>query len=190
MSELEEITLVTQPSKEQLNERQLVDYKCQRTDCLQWLLHFGKNPEQAEGYAFETVRARASRMDMFYRWVWEQEGGYVADVTHDQADEYMKYVAYRDTSNVDKANHQKAVKMLFKWRKYQHGLSPWEPSITFSTANGASQPRDYLTLTERRKLREAALEDGSIPAYNDLSPEERDRWRRTLLNGSRSRRRM
>lgn len=73
MSELDELTLVTQPAKKYLNQRQLVDYKSQRTDCLQWLLHFGKNPDKVEGYAFETVRARASRMDMFYRWVWDQE---------------------------------------------------------------------------------------------------------------------
>ena len=180
MSELDELTLVTEPAKQQLNQRQLVDYRSQRTDCLQWLLHFGKNPDKVEGYAFETVRARASRMDMFYRWVWDQEERYVADVTHDHADEYMKYLAYRDTSNVDKANHQKAVKMLFKWRQHEHGLDPWTPSITFSTDNGASQPRDFFTLPERRNLREAALEYGSIPGYNDLTPEERDRWRAHL----------
>lgn len=180
MSDLEDLTLVTEPTEEQLNKRQRIDYESQRSDCLRWLLHFGKNPEHADGYAYETVRARASRMDMFYRWVWEHEDRYVADVTHDHADEYMKHLAYRDTSNVDKANHQKAVKMLFKWREHEHGLDSWQPSITFSTSNSASQPRDFLTLSERRKLREAALEYGSIPGYNDLSPDERDRWRAYL----------
>lgn len=180
MGELEDLTLITGPSENQLNQRQLVDYKAQRTDCLQWLLQFGKTPDKVEGYAFETVRARANRMDMFYRWVWEQEGRYVADVTHEHADAYMQHLAYRDTSNADKANHQKAVKMLFKWREHEHGLNSWQPSLTFSTANGASQPRDFLTLAERRQLREAALEYGSIPCYNDLSPDARNRWRAHL----------
>ncbi|WP_049971091.1 hypothetical protein [Haladaptatus cibarius] len=110
MSNLDGLTIVSGVSEQQLNRRQLVDYRSQRTDCLNWLLHFGKNPVHVEGYAFETVRARANRMDIFYRWVWEQEGRYVSDVTHDHADEYMKFLAYKDTSNVDKANHQKAVK--------------------------------------------------------------------------------
>lgn len=180
MSRIDELTLISGPSEDCLNERQLVDYRSQRIDCLEWLLRFGKDPKQVEGYAFETVRARANRMDMFYRWVWDQEDRYVADVTHDHADAYMKHQAYRDTSNVDKANHQKAVKMLFKWREHEHGLKPWEPSITFSTADSASQPRDFFTLDERRQLRDAALEYGSIPGYNDLSPDERDQWRAYL----------
>lgn len=180
MSELADITLVTEPSAQSLNKRQEVDYRAQREACLSWLLQFGKSPDQAEGYAFETVRNRASRMDMFYRWVWENEGRYVATPTRGHADAYMKSLAYRDTSNVDKANHQKAVQMLLKWREYEHGIDEWEPEITFSTTDSASQPRDYFTREERSQLREAALEYGSIPGYSDLSPPERERWRKYL----------
>ncbi|MDS0474687.1 hypothetical protein NDO75_06790 [Natrinema sp. 1APR25-10V2] len=102
MSDLDGITLVTGPAEEYLNERQLTDYRTQRANCLRWLLHFGKDPEHVEGYAFETVRARSSRMDMFYRWIWNTEDRYVAAPTHEHADAYMKELAYRDTSNADK----------------------------------------------------------------------------------------
>ena len=50
-----------------MNNRQLLDYRSQREDYLEWLLTLGKRPEQAEGYAFQTVKNRAYRMDMFYR---------------------------------------------------------------------------------------------------------------------------
>ncbi|WP_251328495.1 hypothetical protein [Haloplanus pelagicus] len=56
MTDLDGITVVTEPSEESLNERQLSDYRSQREDCLKWLLTFGKNPDKVEGYAFETVR--------------------------------------------------------------------------------------------------------------------------------------
>jgi len=180
MSELDGIKLVTAPSTEYLNDRQLSDYRSQRTACLRWLLRFGKDPDHVEGYAFETVRARASRMDMFYRWVWETESQYVASPTHDHADEYMKALAYRDTSNADKSNHQKAVQMIFKWREHEHGINTWQPAISFSTSDSASQPKDFFTREERSRLRDAALEYGSVPGYNDLSPAARDRWRAYL----------
>lgn len=92
MSELDEITLVTAPAIDLLNERQLTDYRGQRADCLRWLLHFGKDPDHVEGYAFETVRARANRMDRFYRCVWKTEDQYVAAPTHDHADAYMESI--------------------------------------------------------------------------------------------------
>jgi integrase len=51
-----------------------------------------------------------------------------------------------------------------------------EPEIPFSEDTD-NQPKDYLTKEERTKIREAALEYGSIPAYNTVTPEERSRWK-------------
>ncbi|MFB6299041.1 MAG: tyrosine-type recombinase/integrase [Halobacteriales archaeon] len=180
MIPLDEITVVSGPSEQMLNQRQVVDYRTERENCLNWLLTLGKNPERAEGYAFQTVKARANRMDMFYRWVWKQEESYVANIKHHHAEEYLRHLASKDTSNADKANHLKAVKMLFKWRHHEHGLDHWSPSMSFYRDDSASQPRDFLTQEERSKIREAALQYGSIPAYNDLTPEQRDRWKTYL----------
>ena len=93
---------------------------------------------------------------------------------------YMGALAYRDTSNADKANHQKAVRMLFKWRAHEQGCQHWSPSITFSSADSASQPRDYFTQDERSRLREAALEYGSVPVSEEVSASEREHWRAHL----------
>lgn len=180
MSAMDEVKLVPKPSKEQLNERQLVDYEQHRTEMIQWMLHLGKDPEKAEGYALETVKARASRIDIFYRWVWEQEDGYTTNITPAHADEYTKKMAYSDYSEKYKANSVTALKMLFKWRHHELGEPMWEPEYTFNQNDGASQPRDYLTKEERKKIREAALEYGSIPSYSNLNSEQRDRWKTYL----------
>ena len=179
MDELDELPVVTNASKEYLNPRQLLDYRNEREDCLEWLLTFGKRPAEAEGYAVGTIKPGAYRMDRFYRFVWEQEGGYTANVSHDHADAWMKHLARGDASATNKRNSQKAVKRLFKWREHEHGRSAWDPDITFA-ADSSTNPRDYLTRDERSAVREAALEYGSVPKYNNHSPSERDRWKQYL----------
>ena len=70
------VKLVTEPSAGYLNERQLLDYRSERRDCIEWLLAVGKNPDKAEGYAHGSVDPRSRRMAIFYRWIWEYEDGY------------------------------------------------------------------------------------------------------------------
>ncbi len=94
---LDGIKLVPEPSEKLLNERQYLDYRNEREQCLEWLLTFGKDPEKAEGYAKTTVSNRAYRMDQFYRWVWEYEDGYTTNPTHEHADEYQRYLAGTDS---------------------------------------------------------------------------------------------
>lgn len=177
---LEGITVLTEPSKEILNERQQVDYRDQREQCLEWLLVFGKDPKKADGYARTTVSNRAHRMDQFYRWVWDQEGGYTTTVTHEHADAYLRYLARLEHSNAHKDNCKKAVQMIFKWREHEHGLDEWNPELSFSTGNTTTTPRDYLTREERSQIREAALSHGSVPAYRSVDAEDRDKWKAYL----------
>jgi site-specific recombinase XerD len=179
MSLPEAVPVVTQPATEFLNQRQLVDYRAEREDCLSWLLALGKNPDKAVGYALGTVKPRAYRMDQFYRWVWSRDDGYTAQVTVDDADDWMKSLAQSDYSGTHRTNCQKAAKMLFKWREHERGAGSWDPEITFTTSRG-SNPKDYLTKDERSQIRNAALEYGSIPEYSNLSSSERDRWKQHL----------
>ena len=86
MVDLSDITLVPEPSRNQLNERQLVDYRAEREDCLKWLLAVGKAPERGEGYAMGTVKPRVHRMNQFYRWLRTAEDGCTTQLTHDHAD--------------------------------------------------------------------------------------------------------
>ena len=180
MVDFTEITLIPGPSREILNQREIVDYENHREEYLSWLLTFGKNPDHAEGYALATISKRAYRIDQFYRWVWGEEDGYTTNVTHDHADRWIKELAYGDYSNHHKSNSQKALKMLFKWQHHERGGDLWDPSLTFSSSGSANNPRDFLTREERTKIREAALEYGAIPGYDDLTPDARDRWKAHL----------
>jgi site-specific recombinase XerD len=180
MSRVDELTPLPAPSEEYLNKRQVLDYRAQREDCLDWLLTVGKKPAESAGYAFKTVESRAYRMDMFYRWVWKQEDGYTTALTHGHADSWLEYLARADKSNAHKDNCRKALQMLYKWRHHEYGDKPWTPDLSFSTDNGTTTPRDYLTEAERSDVREAALEYGSVPTYSNLSPDQRSRWKAYL----------
>jgi len=175
---LDDLPVTTEQSRSYLNQRQLQDYRAQRRACFRWLLSAGKDPESLDGYAKTTVKTRGYRMDQFYRWVWEQQGGYTANATPTHADQWMHHLAETDLSGTHKSNCQKSVRMLLKWRHHEHGISMWDPELTFSDSR--TQPRDYLTREERQAVRDAALEYGTVPAYDSLAPAERDRWRRHL----------
>ncbi|SEV98206.1 tyrosine-type recombinase/integrase [Natrinema salifodinae] len=174
------VPVVSSPVEERLDERQLVDYREYKRDLLKWLHHLGKNPDHAEGYAETTVRQVSYKVDKFYRWLWNEEG-YTTSATPDDADDYMRHLVYSDTeySTGHKASSQKCLKRLFKWRRHELGEEvEWEPTHSFSP--DASQPRDYLTVEERKLIREAALEYGSVPSYSALDPQERQSWKRYL----------
>jgi site-specific recombinase XerD len=175
----EKLTAVPEPTEAYLNHKQLMDYRSEREEALTWLLTFGKDPKQADGYAVSTLKTQAYRMDQFYRWVWEREGGYTVQLSHEHADEWMQKLAQDDYSSTHKANCQKALKMLFKWWANERNGSLWEPEITFSDS-GHSKPKDYLTNDERQQIRNAALEYGDIPSYSNLSPGERPKWKQYL----------
>jgi integrase len=179
-SSIQGISLIPQPTENRLTQRQKADYEEHRRSFLNWLINIGKNPSKGEGYAKETVRGRSCRVDQFYRWVWSEEGRYTTTVTHDHADTYMEELAYGDTSQDNKANKMKSLKTLFRWRAYKFGEEEWEPQITFSNDTSTTNPKDYLTIEERKQLREAVLNYGTVPSYNAITPEERDRWKEHL----------
>ena len=179
-SEIEGIPIVTGPVQETLDGRELVDYCEYKTGLIRWLLYVGKDPTHAEGYAEATIQALTYRIDQFYRWLWDNRK-YTTEATAADADEYLQSLVYsnRDYSTGHLASMQKCLKRLFKWRRHELGETvEWEPTHSFSP--NSSQPRDYLTVEERRRIREAALEYGSVPAYTALSPEERSGWKAYL----------
>lgn len=173
---VEGVPVVSEKSEAILSQRQLTDYVEYKQELLQWLLRVGKHPRKAEGYAEATVKQVTYKTDCFYRWVWDEVDRYTTAVTPTHADEYMEEVAVSDDTNSHKATVQKCLKRLFKFRRYKLGEDvEWEKSYSFHEP--MDQPRDFLTVEERRQIREAALELGSVPAYNGLTPEERDGWK-------------
>ena len=176
MVDLDAIPAITDRHADHLNERQLLDYQSYRNELLEWLLVMGENPDSVGGYAYSTVQKSAHRIDSFHAFVWEKRG-YTTTVTPEDADEFMKELAYSDHSSNHKSNTQKAVKRVFKFREHKRGGDSWNPEITFSSDEGGTAPREFLTLEERRNIREAALEIGTIPAYSGLTADQREKWK-------------
>lgn len=178
------IPTASRPSKVRLTEKQIADYQYHRERLLKWCLNIGKNPKEAVGYSEDTIRVRAGHIDRFYRWVWDTESdGYTTQITEEQADQFLKELAYRDDlSRSTASKYKKALQMLFRWRSHDLGEDhDWEPDLNFSTNDTSSQPRDFLSRDERKQLREGVLELGDeIPSYKSVTPEERRRIKKLL----------
>jgi len=172
---LNEVTVIPRPTRELLNDRQLIDYHGYREDFIRWMGTIGKNPQRAEGYALTTVNRRACDYDQFMRFLWDREDRYTTEVTPAHADAYLREVAMGENSRADKRNKLKALKMLLRY----HDVDDWEPSITFE-GGGRQSPPGYLTREERTAIREASLEYGTVPSPRGMGHVERDKWDRYL----------
>lgn len=175
MANDDRIPYSTRGSRRMLNARQREDYENHRKVCFDWLESKGKKPEKYEGYGRYTVKNDADRLDQFFRWLWTEEtNGYSITPTHENADDFLRYLAAEEGHGEDDgAKHRQALMRYFKWRKYERGGEEYEPAIEFDTDNGL-RPRDYLSLKERSMIRDAALEYGVVPEYDDLSDDDLD----------------
>lgn len=173
---VEGIVLYSRASSQRLNERQRISYKDHREKYIKWLTRRGKDPDSLDGYAHDTAKNYASIIDKVHRWKWEQHGGYTTDLDHDDADSYLteQIMADEEYSNSHLHNIKLALKAYFR---FKNGADEWDCDITVKSSGGAKQPKDYLSIEERKAIREAVLEYGSVPAYASLSPEKRDEWK-------------
>lgn len=178
-----ELKFVPSITKQQLSHREAILYDEHRRKFVEWMRKYGKDTEREEGLAESTVSNYAHRLDKFYRWVWDSKGGFTTRMSHDDAESYViglirDEIRDEDGESYSESHKRKtanAIEKLFEWRAEEKGDEQWRCNIGFKEKNH-SQP-DAFTKDERRRLREAALQYNSVPAYNDLSPEERDRWK-------------
>jgi len=176
---VEGIVLIPGPTRDQLNERQLIAYKSHRKELIKWLSRMGKSPEKMEGYAYDTARNYATILDKFYRWVWSDVGSYTTDIGHEQGESYLRELVVADDEYSN--SHLHNVKLaLMAYFRFRSDTEEWDPELPIQSPSDALQPKNYVTMEERTALREAALEIGTVPAYAALSPDERDEWRRFL----------
>ena len=117
----EDIVIISAKTEAYLNQRQLEDYRNHRIQLIKWLVHLGKDPETAQGYAFDTARQRAYKIDQFYRWIWHYEETYTLHATTTHVNAFTRELVYEDTSNTHKAGVQKAIKTLFKYLNHEKG---------------------------------------------------------------------
>jgi len=173
---VEGIVLIPEPVESKLNERELVSYKKHRERFIRWLATQGKEPEALEGYAEDTYSTYATIVSKFHRDIWEANGGFTLELSQEQAENYLRdMVLSNDYSDSHLHNTKLALKAYFRFKQNE-----WNPDIVIPSTSRASQPRDYVSEQERKALREAVLEYGSVPAYAALRPEKRTEWKREL----------
>lgn len=173
VSELtDDVPLVPRPTRKRLPSNLQEDYREHREKILRWLCQKGKDPEQREGYARETIRHTMQRIDQFYRWVWDQDDPYHKDITHEHADQYMEEIVDEDWADSSKDGVKKSLLRYFRWRAEEYDEEPWDTDLSFSSGGGR-QPRDYLSDDERRKIRQAALQHAKAPQGIEISKQNR-----------------
>ncbi|MGB9986208.1 tyrosine-type recombinase/integrase [Salarchaeum japonicum] len=173
---VEGIVLIPGPTQAYLNDRQQIAYNGHRETLVKWLARMGKDPEKLDGYAHHTAKNYASILDKFYRWAWEHRPGYTTDLDHDDADEYLRELVLADDEY--SSSHLHNVKLALKaYFRFRDDCDEWECDLSIRSSSGVSQPKDYLSMEERKSLREAVLEYGTVPAYASLEPEERAEWK-------------
>lgn len=169
--------VVPEANADLLTEKQLVDYENHRHDFVRWLLVRGKDPDEYTGYSVDTVKRTAYRCAKFDRDTWQSDDGYSIPLTQPQAESYLEQMAYEGHSGTHLHKIQHSLRRYFKWLHYDRGGELWEPDANFRS-NGRQNPPDFLSREERKKIRQAALDYGSIPAYSTVSPDERQEWKK------------
>lgn len=155
--------MMSDESRDELNQRQEVAYENHRTELVKWLSRMGKDPEKLEGYAHHTAKVYASVLDKFHRWAWEHRGGYTHDLSHQDADTYLRNMVMAD--NEYSATYLNNIKLALKaYFRYRNDADEWEPSISISSDSGAKQPRTSYTKTSgKRSVRQCWSSELSHP---------------------------
>lgn len=178
-NKVEGIVLMSNESREFLNQRQEVAYKNHRTELIKWLSRMGKNPEELEGYAYDTAKVYAGVLDKLHRWAWVHQGGYTLDISHDDADTYLRNMVMADDEY--SSSYLNNIKLALKaYFRYLDDTDEWDPSITISSDSKAKQPKEFVHQDERKAIREASLEFGTVPSYYALDPDGRSEWKKYL----------
>jgi integrase len=174
-TDLENLPIVTDQSAVQLADRHELLYRDHREKLARWAITMGKNPKRADGYAPITVKQRLFRLDRFYRFVWDEHDTFTIDVGTAEADNWMRHLAKTDNTQTYNAACQKAVKMLFKWRRDEYGEAiHWDPVITFSSNTSSTASRHYFDLDILKRLAQASIEFDALPSPHSVDAAKRD----------------
>lgn len=172
---------ITQELAEKLGENR-TDVQRDLAAFHQWLANKGKDPDRNKSLSPTASANYHNRIDQIFRFAIDlvaPENPTV--ITQDQADQIIKWLdedviltrSGQPYSEDAKRKFCNAMEKYFLWRHYERGAeSTWKPKITFSQSRYESA--DKLNFTERWNIRKTAQEYGSLPAYYEVPPEERD----------------
>lgn len=162
---------------EPLGPQQRILFQAQLSEFADYLREEGKDPKRQIGYAEKSVSVRISRFQQLVEWIWEDDR--VTEIVPEHADRVLDAldkdeIRKDDGDRFSESSKRKFVDVLRNWLEFR-GFD-WEPEISFSD-EPATNHADPFTKAELRDLTQAAMTYKSIPTYNNLSPDERDRWK-------------
>ncbi len=165
-----------------LNQRQRTIFEEKISRFSEYLQTEAKDPVKGVGYAEGSVPTRVSRVLTIIEWVWENEG-FTTTLDPEQADVAMNALKKNDIARDDgepySGNSKRKISdALANWFAFEN--EDWECSVSFSEGDSPRNNADPFSWSEAQLLWEASLDYKTIPSYNNLSPEERHRWKRYL----------
>lgn len=180
---LPEVSATTEESLQRFAPIYAEDYEDFKTELLSWLTRRGKKPFKDIGYAYETVKTTHYKIERAYRWKWRETGEYTTTFTPDEAERFIDHLVQKTPlEDREVRDYIKALKRLFRWFNETQGKNyDWSYSKKGQlNKRGTSNRRHYFEQHELKTLYEAAIDESSMPHYNSVSGEERDRLKRHL----------
>ena len=182
-----EFEFLSEDAIEMLNPAQRTEYALYRRGFIDWMRQSGKHPDRRRGLSESSVENYARRHHQLMQWLWRKLDYFTASLEprHGEAiiialndDEITKGDGspYSETS---KRKFSNVIEKWFAYRQHEYDADPWEPPVEFID-NPPAQSADYFTRRERTHLRDASKTYRTPPAYDSLSPEERERWQTHL----------
>lgn len=163
-----------------LNSKQKEVYSAKLARFETYLLTEGKEPKRNVGYSDSAVTERISRFHRSVKWLWENEGIKTEigvddlDTINDALEEDR--LRTRTDTPYAAGSKRKINDVLRNWSEFTG--EDWQPEYEFSDDGPSKENRpDPFTKEELKELTEVSLIYKSIPRYNNLTPDERDRWK-------------
>jgi integrase len=171
--------VISESELEPLNIRQREVYADKLARFSEYLQTVGKDPTKEIGY--QKVTERISRFHRMMKWIWRNQG-LTTEFTVEHGDTVNNALATDSFRRLDGERYSEGSKRKFNdvlrnWFEFKH--TDWEPEATF-TDERATNNADPFRKEELQALWQASLDYKTIPSYNNLSPEERDRWKAHL----------
>ena len=75
------------------------DYHDFKKEVLSWLATYGKHPEKGQGLAETTLQSTHHKLEIVFRWLWEDEDAYTTEFTPDHADRFIRLLNLSELSD-------------------------------------------------------------------------------------------
>lgn len=179
--DVDDAEFLSDESLSALNLQQGLLYVDRWTNLVEYLRTEGKNPKRNVGLSESSLRPTLRRIHQVHQHQWTR-GPIVLELGTSHADDFVRALntdeyltnAGNPYAEGSKRKFIDALQMYFGFCGIE-----WVPDINFGNSDDGDSA-DPFNRSERDLLRNAATTYMSPPGYGNVSPEERERWNRTI----------